>query len=157
MSFFSTRPINMLDETRTINGIAIYALADLLKESAATQEFKDAVTTFFNDKKQNDFIKHSSGIPAVKIIRVIMKLLQEYPETKIESIRVDAQSGCSNFDGMLAVEPENLTIHFSWDCAWRAKQSNVVNQWGMVDQAKAAWDFGYQCFSTFEPVASEKI
>ncbi|KAA3619961.1 MAG: hypothetical protein DWQ05_04340 [Calditrichaeota bacterium] len=152
MSYFSLSPVEFWDETRTIDNIKISALQELLNASRATDAFKSALTNFLKTPTANANIRYQVGTPAVKIVRTIMKLLEEFPLLPIESVSIKANSGCSTFAGEIHVEPENKKFKFLWDCQWRALENDVKNNWGMPDQIKAAQDFGYQCFKLFEEV-----
>ncbi len=148
-SLFSN-PLSFHDETRTIDGLKIYALQELLDNSSATETFKDTLRDFFSRPQPNNRICYPSGTPALKIVRTIMKLLQEFPQIPFDSVHINARSGCATFKGEIAIEPQNRKFKFLWDCQWRAQESGLTNAWGMPDQVKAAQDFGYQCFQYFE-------
>ncbi len=153
MSFFASQPIYLEDKTQEIDGITIFSLEDLLEKSQASEAFKEAVRRFREGEK-SDLIRYSPGSPPVKVMRVLMKLLEAHPELAIESVTIEAVSGCSTYRGRITVEPQNRTFEFIWDCAWRAQQNQVKNAWGFLDQATAAQRFGYQCFRYFKEVAA---
>ncbi len=152
MSFFASQPIYLNDQTIEIDGITIYSLHELLQRSQASEAFKDAVRRFREGEK-NERIRYSPGSPPVKVMRVLMKLLEERPDLPIESVTIEAVSGCSTYRGRIRVQPGEKTFEFIWDCAWRAEQNQVKNAWGFLDQATAAQQFGYQCFRYFKEIA----
>jgi hypothetical protein len=43
-----------------------------------------------------------------------------------------------------------LRFAFTWCCAWRAEQEGWRDCFGFWDQARAAREFGYRCFSRWE-------
>lgn len=124
-------------------------LEDLLSRSQASETFKAAVKALEADRPQ-DRIQFNPGAPKVKVLRVIMKLIEARPEMTLESIDLQAVSGCSNFTGNAVVQPGDIEIDFNWDCAWRAKQEGWTDAFGDPDQIRAAREFGYQCFEKFE-------
>lgn len=152
MSFFSAFPIRFLDEPRTIDGVVIHSLQELLDRSAATEAFKRAVVDY-RDGKVSDLIQYRAGVPPLKIMRVLLKLLEELPDEPISGVRIDGFSGCSSFRGTMQAQPGGREFEFDWDCAWRAEVNAVKSPWGFIDQQKAAHDFGYQCFRLFREKA----
>ncbi|MCA9732445.1 MAG: hypothetical protein H6696_13070 [Deferribacteres bacterium] len=155
MSFFTQSPIDFWDETRTIDNITIHSLHDLLGRSKATEAFKEAVREFVKKPEPNSHIQFGFGTPALKVFRSIMKLLETHPEIIIEAVVVGGHSGCANFIGTIEVQPDGRKFGFNWNCQWRARENDVKNAWGMPDQIKAAYDFGYQCFQSFEEMNQE--
>lgn len=132
----------------------IPTLETLLENSSATPEFKAAVSGMKNsgqaDGKLISLIGHP---PAVKVLRTIQQLLDQFSDWQVSSIRLAGQSGCSNFNGELLVTFENgetKRVDFIWDCAWKAQEVGYKNFWGDPDQQKAAQEFGYQCFQKFD-------
>jgi hypothetical protein len=110
----------------------IHDLETLLSQSAATADFKQAVQDL-KDNKRQALIVYNSGSPPVKVLRTISKLLEEFPNEVIETVKLDGSSGCT----------------FVWDCKWRAEQEGWTDHFGYPDQIRAAREFGYQCFETF--------
>lgn len=155
MRYFSHNPINFWDETRTIDTINIYSLQDLLNRSKATDEFKDAVRNFIDTPTPNSVIRYAVGMPGLKILRTIMKLLEMRPDLEIEAVAITARSGCADFVGTIEVQPGTRKFAFVWNCQWRARENEIQNAWGMPDQIKAANDFGYQCFQSFGEITNE--
>ncbi|MGF1572010.1 MAG: hypothetical protein ACFCU1_02970 [Sumerlaeia bacterium] len=127
-----------------------------LEGSAATESFVSALQTFHETGKPDGVIISSNpGAPAVKVARVIQKLLEAHPDWAVAGVNVIGQSGCSDFRGKLHVTlngGEQKTINFVWDCAWRAQQEGWKSYFGDPDQQRAAREFGYQCFETFNVV-----
>lgn len=131
----------MSEQTQTLD--------TLLEASAATEDFKSAVRALEAGKTQ-DRIHFNTEAPPVKALRTVCKLLEERPELAVESVRIQAHSGCSDFTGRMAVQPGDETYSFSWDCRWRAEQEGWQDAVGYPDQIRAAREFGYQCFKQFE-------
>lgn len=129
----------------------IQDLETLLNASAATDDFKKAVAEL-KAGKTSDKIAYNPGVPAVKALRAISKLLENEPELAIDSVNVQATSGCSDFIGTLDVNGGQERFTFVWDCAWRAKEQGYKDHFGYPDQIRAAREFGYQCFEKFERV-----
>ena len=91
-------------------------------------------------------------VPRIKVMRLLNQLLHAHPEFRIERVRVDARSGCSDFVGYITVEGagESRRFDFSWDCRWRAEQEGWVDAFGFPDQIRAADEFGWRCFAQWE-------
>lgn len=126
-------------------------LEELLDGSSATPEFKQAVEELA-DGRFTGRIEASEGSPPVKVLRFVMKMLEQNPHTAFESVRVDAESTCSGFTGHAVAQPGELRFEFDWDCAWRAKEEGWKDAFGDPDQIRAARTLGYQCFRRFEKV-----
>lgn len=126
-------------------------LKDLLEKSDATESFKRAVRDF-SEGKDSKLIQYSSGSPKIKVLRVLMKLLDECREEPITEVDIQGASSCSSYLGTLTFGPNNGKIAFNWDCAWKAKQEGLKTWYGAPDQMKAARLFGYQCFERFETI-----
>lgn len=121
----------------------------LIDNSNATLEFKAAVRELSHGESQ-DRIGFNSGAPAVKVMRVVMKLLEARPDLAIERVRIQGISGCSNFTGSVTIQPGGGEIDFDWDCRWQAGQIGWKDFFGDPDQIRAARELGYQCFRIFE-------
>ncbi|MEO8334584.1 MAG: hypothetical protein ABI664_06415 [bacterium] len=94
--------------------------------------------------------------PRVKVERVLMQLFHAQPELSVERVRLRARSGCSDFTGeLVAVTSDNEEHKFSfiWCCSWKAQQEGWKDCFGFWDQARAAREFGWQCFQKWEPVS----
>jgi hypothetical protein len=126
------------------------ALETFLDRSAAAPPFKDAVRTYAESRSPSERIRANAGAPPVKVLRVITKLLEEFPDEPIEAVEISASSGCSDFRGTLSVRGGNVgTIRFAWDCAWKARQVGYKGFLGFPDQHRAAAEFGHDCFEVF--------
>ena len=127
------------------------ALEKHLGTSSATDDFKAALLAYAESKTVTPLIKANAGAPPVKILRVITKLLEDFPGEAIEAVEVEGSSGCSDFRGTLKVRGGEIgTIRFVWDCAWKAREVGYKDHWGDADQQRAAAEFGYDCFEVFE-------
>lgn len=125
-------------------------LDQLLAESNATPEFKQAVQEFANGEEP-DLIT-ASRAPQIKVLRVLMKLLETYPDEPISDVKIDGASSCSSFSGTLEFGPSQTKIRFNWDCSWKAEQEGLKTWYGLPDQTQAAMRYGYQCFQQFERI-----
>ncbi|RMF58783.1 MAG: hypothetical protein D6743_17255 [Calditrichaeota bacterium] len=128
-------------------------LDTLLAQSKAADEFKTAVRNFVKGR-ESDLIEYNLGAPRVKILRVLMKLLETYPEEPITHVWIQGQSSCSGFVGRLVFGPNDREVEFNWDCLWKAKQEGLRTWYGAPDQTKAAQLYGYQCFARFQEVSN---
>lgn len=126
----------------------IQPLEQILAASAADPEFKVAVRTL-SEGQSHERIAANAGAPPVKVLRVVTKLLEACPETPIESVQIQAVSGCSNFTGHALVTPGDVKVNFDWDCRWKAHQLGWEDAFGDPDQIRAAQELGYQCFKSF--------
>ena len=126
-------------------------LESLLSQSSATEEFKEAARGF-ESGRTSPLITTNMSAPQVKVMRVITKLLEAEPKLEIRAIELRGASSCSGFRGDLKVNDGEVAIDFNWDCAWRAEQEGWRDAFGYVDQARAARQFGYQCFEKFERI-----
>jgi hypothetical protein len=123
-------------------------IPDLLERSAATPAFREDLHRFLQDGRSGPRIVFDAGSPRVKVARVIAKALVEYPALPIESIEVRGRSGCESFQGHLTLHAEggSRSVHFHWDCRWRAEQEGWYDCFGFPDQIRAAREFGFECF-----------
>lgn len=131
--------------------ITVQPLNDLLTASAATADFKESVRAL-ECGGNHPQVRVGAGVPRVKALRVIQKLLEAEPALAIRTASVEGSSGCSDFVGTLTVNEGETRFEFAWDCRWRAEQENMTTWYGQPDQQKAAQIFGYQCFERFERV-----
>lgn len=131
--------------------IAVQDLSSILEASAATPEFKQAVKDLENGQRSDKIIT-SPGAPPVKVLRTITKLLEQEPTLAVDSVNVQATSGCSDFIGILDVNAGEARFNFVWDCAWRAEAQGYTDHFGYPDQIRAAREFGYQCFKQFDRI-----
>ncbi len=128
-------------------------LESLLKASKADPTFKQAVLDFAQEK-DSALIKCAPA-PRIKILRVLMKLLESFPDEPITEVTIDGRSTCSSYSGRLIFGPQQKTVRFNWDCHWKAQQEGFTTWYGAPDQSKAAMAFGYQCFEKFEVAEQE--
>ncbi|MBB4635568.1 hypothetical protein [Longimicrobium terrae] len=126
--------------------------AELLDRSAVTPAFRDAMLQFLRDGRSSERIRFGYGCPAVKVERTLHKALVEYPQVPVESIEVAAASGCEYFRGQMTVRTASDETHvaFHWDCKWRAEQEGWRDWFGFPDQARAAREFGWDCFRVWD-------
>ena len=131
---------------------------DFLAASRATQPFRDAAERFLRDGRSNDRVAFDYHCPPVKVERALAMALKEYPHLPIESIEVRGVSGCEYFRGVLVLEAasERRHVAFHWDCKWRAEQLGWRDYFGFPDQARAAREFGYDCFRAWEEEKVER-
>lgn len=128
-------------------------LIDVLDESAATHAFKDAVRALC-DRTRGPLITSARPIPYIKLVRLITQLLDAERELEIMSARVTAISGCSDLTGIVDVECTDgpRRFSFSWDCAWRATEMGWTDCFGLPDQMRAAREFDWRCFKSWQSV-----
>ena len=67
-----------------VQEITVRSLDDLPQASGATQEFKEAVRELMAGRT-NPRIQFNRQSPAVKVLRLAMKLLEDFPEISIET------------------------------------------------------------------------
>lgn len=127
-------------------------LEELLRNSKAKDSFKKAIQMFVMGER-TDLIRYAPGLPRIKIMRVIMKLLEQFGEEEISNISIEGHSTCSGFSGTLTFGPKAKRVQFNWDCGWKAQQEGLKTWYGAPDQSKAAQIFGYQCFETFQELS----
>jgi hypothetical protein len=86
---------------------------------------------------------------------VLTQLLHAHPDLPVERVRVSGQSGCSDFTGELVAVAGDVEHRFAfrWCCAWRAEQEGWRDCFGFWDQARAAREYGFRCFSQWEVVS----
>ena len=126
-------------------------LAELLRTSRALDAFKQAVVKFARGE-DSDLIRYLPGVPRIKIIRVLMKLLESCPADEIADVHIEGVSTCAAFRGAITLWPGSKKFVFEWDCRWKAEEAGLVTWYGAPDQTKAAEAFGYQCFRRFQAV-----
>jgi hypothetical protein len=127
-------------------------LRQLLERSRASEPFRAAVAEFLRTGRASERITFDPYSPPVKVERTLAKALEEYPELPLESIDVRGASGCEFFRGtaVLRAGGEERVVRFHWDCKWRAEQEGWKDWFGLPDQARAAREFGYDCFRIWE-------
>lgn len=129
-------------------------LLPYLAAAAAHPEFKSEVLRYVGGGV-SPRIELTGHAPRVKVERVLTQLLHAHPALPVERVRVHARSGCSDFSGELVVtagEAEHR-FAFTWCCAWRAEQEGWRDCFGFWDQARAAREYGFRCFSRWEAVS----
>jgi hypothetical protein len=84
--------------------------------------------------------------------RTLAKVMVEYPDLPIESIEVRGSSGCEFYRGTAVIRTagEERHVRFHWDCKWRAEQQGWTDYFGFPDQTRAAREFGYDCFRSWQ-------
>lgn len=134
-------------------------LPDVLERSNVTPEFRAAVRQFLKDRRDNPRIRFDAGCPNVKVERLLVQALQAYPDLSIDSVAVEARSGCEFFRGDLRIEADGDTrqVRFEWNCRWRAEEMGWTDAFGFADQARAAREFGHDCFREWEEIAPASV
>lgn len=129
-------------------------LQTFLQRSRVTEAFRDAVVHFLSGGHPNERVVFQHHSPPVKVERTLTKILEAYPGLAIERVEIEAASGCEFFRGTATIhtEGEVLRVRFHWDCKWRAEQEGWRDYFGFADQVRAAREFGYDCFRSWEEV-----
>ncbi len=129
-------------------------LEPLLAASRATDEFKDSVRQYSTDGKA-PLVESVGFAPQVKVMRVLAQLLDAERALRLEQVRIIGSAGCSDFRGSLEAHADGVVREwrFVWCCRWRALKAGWVDCFGFPDQARAATEFGYQCFETWQPAS----
>lgn len=127
-------------------------LSQLLERSRASEPFRSSVVTFVGDSRPNDGVTFDPYSPPVKVERTLTKLLEEHPELEIERVEIDGASGCEFFRGELRIHTSAgiRRVRFHWDCKWKALQEGWTDYFGFPDQARAAREFGHDCFRLWQ-------
>jgi hypothetical protein len=133
-------------------------LLDLLNRSAASDSFRAAMHEFLRTAQPVTNLDFDRRSPPVKVERTLSKLLESYPDLPIEQVIVDGTSGCEFYRGIITVVAagQTLRVRFDWNCRWKAEQLGWTDWFGLPDQARAAREFGHDCFRVWEeePVAT---
>lgn len=130
-----------------------------LDPASATPEFRDALIEFVHTGAPSDRVRFDHRSPPVKVERVLTKLLAEHPEFEVEAVEIDGSSGCEFYRGEAVVTTSGgmaRRIRFRWDCRWRALEQGWTDYFGFPDQARAAQEFGYDCFQVWEELTAEE-
>jgi hypothetical protein len=129
-------------------------LLPYLDAAAAHPDLKADVVAYLHGA-QPSRVRFEGHAPRIKVERVLTQLFHEHPELPVEQVRLRGRSGCSDFVGTLvAVTPESEhQFEFTWCCAWRAEKEGWRDCFGFWDQARAAREFGWRCFSRWEKVS----
>jgi hypothetical protein len=127
------------------------SIEHLIVRSRATEEFKADVIRFLEGlpAERLTAVRHS---PRIKVLRVVAQLLSAEADLRVERVRIDAWSGCSDFRGTIVVQTsdEERAFNFRWDCSWRAEQEGWYDAFQLPDQIRAAHEFGWRCFERWE-------
>ena len=96
------------------------------------------------------------GAPRVKVLRVVTQLVHAEPMLSLERVRIDGVSGCADYRGTVCAITSDgeRAFTFVWDCSWRAAAEGWLDRHGLPDQARAAREFGWQCFAAWAPDAA---
>jgi hypothetical protein len=130
-------------------------LLPFLDAAAAHPELKTEVLTFVRGEDVPR-IALDGFAPRVKVERVLTQLFHAHPDLAVERIRLRGRSGCSDFTGELVAVASDAEhrFAFTWCCAWRAEQEGWRDCFGFWDQARAAREYGWRCFSRWELIVS---
>ncbi len=139
----------MPQETQIQTDRPVQTLERLLEASKATEPFKEAVRALATQQPQS-LIQSNPGSPAVKVLRFVMKALEECPELALERVEIHGESGCSSYRGSATAWPGPVKFSFDWDCHDEARKLGWQDPYGYPDQARAARALNYQCFQRFE-------
>ena len=123
----------------------------LVDTSAADDDFKADVRAYAaNAPATRIVVEHLA--PRVKPLRVIAQLLHAEPALRVTGVRIDAWSGCSDYQGTIVAVTDDgeRTWEFTWDCRWRAEREELLTPWGYPDQVRAAREWGWNCFERWE-------
>lgn len=127
-------------------------LHPLLDASRVTPAFRSDVETFARTGVAGRIVAPRHN-PPVKVLRVLAQLLHAEPDLAVDRVEVDGRAGCSDYWGSLratTADGEVRRFEFKWCCAWRAQQEGWIDGWGLVDQMRAAHEFGWDCFERWE-------
>ena len=130
-------------------------LLPYLEAAEAHPEFKREVLDFVKGAPTKR-IEMQGYAPRVKVERVLTQLLHAHPDLPVERVTVRGRSGCSDFTGEVSVYASDREhrFAFTWCCAWRAEQEGWRDCFGFWDQARAAREFGFRCFSRWESITN---
>ena len=135
-------------------------LDTLLAASEACPEFKADVLAYAAFQRAERVVAQGHA-PRVKVLRVVAQLLHHEPSMKLDSVRVAAAAGCCDFRGVVTATAgdEVRSWEFVWDCRWRARQAGLLDSTGHPDQAWAAREYGWRCFSHWQerPVSARVL
>ena len=125
-----------------------------LEAAAAHPELKSDILAFLQGGAGTR-VQFEGHAPRIKVERVLTQLFHEHPELQVEKLRLTGRSGCSDFVGsVIAITPDSEHhFEFTWCCAWRAEQEGWRDCFGFWDQARAAREFGWRCFSRWQQVS----
>ncbi|HEY7236736.1 MAG TPA: hypothetical protein VH539_21430 [Gemmatimonadaceae bacterium] len=126
-------------------------LETLLARSSAHEHFKADVRAYCS-RGEATRIRVTGYIPRVKVQRLLKHMLATEPELAIDGVSVRGLSGCSDFSGTVEARTQGTThvFDFGWCCRWRAEQEGWTDFFGLPDQIRAAQEFDWRCFHTWE-------
>jgi hypothetical protein len=126
-------------------------LETLLAKSRAQEQFKEDVRRLFA-RGEAPRIRVESYVPVVKLQRLLKQILANEPDLPIAGVAVSGSSGCSDFVGTVEAETQGAThvFEFGWCCRWRAEQEGWTDYFGFPDQIRAAQEFDWRCFHTWQ-------
>lgn len=132
-------------------------LASILDESSATPDFKAAVVSV-RERTRTPLVASARPVPHVKIVRLLTHLLEAERDLEITSVRISADSGCSDLTGVIDVSCTDGARRFSfaWDCAWRATEMGWTDCFGFPDQMRAVREYDWRCFKSWEAVGETR-
>jgi hypothetical protein len=92
-------------------------LSTYLARSAATEAFRQAVAEFEHSGDPNGHVIFDVYAPRIKVERVLTKVLAEYPDAAIESVSIEAVSGCSSYRGRAWIQAASgmRAVSFEWN------------------------------------------
>jgi hypothetical protein len=126
--------------------------------SASTPAFQADVRAYA-DFREAPRVVVVRAAPRVKVLRVIAQLVTAHPELAVDRVRIEAVSGCADYRGTVTAEITDAApraFAFVWDCAWRATREGWVDARGAPDQARAAREFGWRCFSEWTSLSGRE-
>jgi hypothetical protein len=129
-------------------------LLPYLDAAAAHPDLKREVLEFVRGANTTR-IDVSGYAPRVKVERVLTQLFHAQPALPIERVRLTGRSGCSDFSGEVVAITSDAVEHrfaFTWCCSWKAEELGWKDCFGFWDQARAAREFGWNCFRRWEPL-----
>lgn len=126
-------------------------LLPYLDAAAAHPAFKQSVLDFVRGG-DTARIELEGYAPRVKVERVLTQLFHAHPTLPVTRVKLKGRSGCSDFTGELVVFAGDAEhrFSFSWCCSWKAEQEGWRDCFGFWDQARAAREFGWNCFQRWE-------
>jgi len=134
-------------------------LSEYLGRSAATPAFREAVEAFRAGAGPSEFLAFPITAPRVKVERTLTKVLEEYGTLPIEGVEIEGYSGCEFFRGLAAIRTTEqvVRVRFEWNCKWKAIQLGWTDYFGFPDQTRAALEFGYDRFRSWEEEGAEEL
>ena len=132
-------------------GSDLQELETLLARSRADEQFKADVRAFCT-RGEAPSIRVEPYLPHVKVQRLLKQMLAAEPELPISHVAVTGASGCSDFVGTVEARTRSAThvFDFGWCCRWRAQQEGWTDYFGFPDQMRAAQEFDWRCFHTWQ-------